>query len=131
MNNKYYIGNGTFKYKCTFTNCTNPRIMHKPDDINYNTSIYSIYCSHHYKKMNMKNTIININIEYKNDKENKEENYDEKENHDDNETDPTYKKRIIIDDDDVEIINITDKIPDNNIFVITDSDDELPSYYKL
>ena len=58
MNNKIYKGNGCYEYKCTHNNCNKPRIMHKPDDINYNTSIYSIYCSEHYKTNNMKNTLI-------------------------------------------------------------------------
>ena len=57
-NNKKSIGNGSYKYKCKNINCSEPRIIHKPDDINYNRSIYSDYCNYHYKSMNMKNTII-------------------------------------------------------------------------
>ena len=49
--NKIIIGNGSYKYKCTHNNCYQPRVMHQPDDINYNTSIYSIYCNFH-KKIN-------------------------------------------------------------------------------
>ena len=56
--NKIYIGNGIFKYKCTYINCSKPRIIHKPNDINYNVSIYSDYCTYHYKTESMKNTII-------------------------------------------------------------------------
>ena len=56
--NKIYIGNGSFKYKCMHNNCSEPRIIHKPTDINYNVSIYSNYCNYHYKMMNMENTMI-------------------------------------------------------------------------
>ncbi len=58
MSNKIYIKNGVYKYKCTNPNCNNPRIMHEPNDINYDVSIYSIYCKYHYKFYNMKNTLI-------------------------------------------------------------------------
>jgi hypothetical protein len=56
--NKIYIGNGIYRYKCKYENCSKLRMMHSPDDINYNTSIYSIYCCHHYKMMNMKDILI-------------------------------------------------------------------------
>ncbi len=56
--NKVKCSNGTYKYKCMYTNCSKPRIMHKSDDINYNTSIYSEYCAFHYKKLDMKNILI-------------------------------------------------------------------------
>ena len=56
--NKIYIGNGSYKYKCKYSNCSKSRIIHKPDDINYNVSIYSDYCNYHYKTENMKNTLI-------------------------------------------------------------------------
>jgi hypothetical protein len=56
--NKIYIGNGSYKYKCKHINCSKSRIIHKPDDINYNVSIYSDYCNYHYKIENMKNTLI-------------------------------------------------------------------------
>ncbi len=58
MNNKIYMGSGTYKYKCKYPNCSKPRIIHKPTDYNYDVSIYSDYCSYHYKTMNMNNTII-------------------------------------------------------------------------
>ena len=56
--NKIKITCGVYRYKCTHLNCYKPRMMHEPDDINYNTSIYSIYCCHHYKMMNMKDILI-------------------------------------------------------------------------
>jgi hypothetical protein len=56
--NKIYIGNGFYKYKCKHINCYKPRAIHKPNDANYNVSIYSDYCNFHYKKLNMKDTII-------------------------------------------------------------------------
>ncbi len=58
MNNKINMGNGCYKYKCKYTNCSKPRIIHKKNDYNYNVSIYSDYCNYHYKTENMKNTII-------------------------------------------------------------------------
>jgi hypothetical protein len=58
LSNKIYIGNGFYKYKCKHINCSKPRVIHKPDDINYNVSIYSDYCIFHYKQNEMKNTII-------------------------------------------------------------------------
>jgi hypothetical protein len=56
--NKIYIGNGSYKYKCKHINCSEPRIIHDKNDINYSVSIYSDYCNYHYKIMNMENTII-------------------------------------------------------------------------
>ena len=56
--NKIYMGNGCYKYKCKYTNCSKPRKIHEKNDYNYNVSIYSDYCSHHYKTQNMHNTII-------------------------------------------------------------------------
>ena len=58
MKNKIYNGNGFYSYKCTHEKCCEPRIMHQPDDINYNVSIYSNFCAYHYKVNNMKNTLI-------------------------------------------------------------------------
>ncbi len=46
------------KYKCKHEKCCEPLIIHQPDDINYNLSIYSNYCANHYKINNMKNTLI-------------------------------------------------------------------------
>jgi len=58
VSNKIYIGNGFYKYKCKHINCSKQRVIHNPNDINYNFSIYSDYCNFHYKKMNMANTLI-------------------------------------------------------------------------
>ncbi len=52
MNNKMYIGGGFYKYKCSFDNCSYSRMMHKPSDPEYNTSIYSKYCGYHYYNKN-------------------------------------------------------------------------------
>lgn len=58
MKNKVSLGNGYYYYCCKHDNCKKPRVMHKPNDLNYNTSIYSDYCNYHYKTMSMINTLI-------------------------------------------------------------------------
>ncbi len=51
MNNKMYIGGGFYKYKCVIDKCIYFRMLHKPGDPEYNTSIYSKYCCYHYKNI--------------------------------------------------------------------------------
>ena len=58
MKNKIRGNDGCYYYCCKYNNCRKPRVIHKPGDINYNSSIYSDYCIQHYKKMDMMNTII-------------------------------------------------------------------------
>ena len=47
--NKIKLGDGGYAYKCSHTNCPNSRMMHQQHHIEYNSSIYSKYCSNHYE----------------------------------------------------------------------------------
>ena len=49
--NKIYLGGGYYKYKCMHNDCKFTRMMHKPNDPEYNTSIYSKYCVYHYNNI--------------------------------------------------------------------------------
>jgi hypothetical protein len=59
MTNKIKLEDGRYAYKCSHNNCPHSRMMHKPHHIEYNSSIYSKYCTYHYKTVgNVSNPII-------------------------------------------------------------------------
>jgi hypothetical protein len=49
MANKIKLDDGIYAYKCSYYNCPNSRMMHMPHHSEYNSSIYSKYCSYHYE----------------------------------------------------------------------------------
>ncbi len=51
LSNKIYMGDGIYKYKCSHNECPNTRMMHRPTDPEYNSSIYSKYCNYHYNNL--------------------------------------------------------------------------------
>lgn len=53
LKNKISLGEGNYAYKCIKDNCTFTRVMHKPTDPEYNSSIYSKFCYYHYKINNL------------------------------------------------------------------------------
>jgi hypothetical protein len=60
LQNKVYFGQGCYAYKCSNNDCKSTRMMYRPTDPEYNSSIYSKYCSYHYKKMGSINNPIII-----------------------------------------------------------------------